>query len=377
MKRSVKTSFDHVRGWKKLSSLIAVVLLAALAASPIYGQTGRGGQELETAIAAQEDHNDFLMSNPGVVGTAVGYNADGAPAVLIFTEAAGIPGLPRSLDGVPVQVQVTGKLFALHHCKGKHAEDPACDPSPPPTEDPAPEPDTTDRWPRPVPIGISTGHPDITAGTIGARVTDGTYVYALSNNHVYADENQASIGDNVLQPGPYDGGIDPDDAIGTLYDFEWIVFAASDCDPGNLPDPDCNTIDAAIAISSTADLGNATPSDGYGIPKTATVAAVIWQSVQKYGRTSELTKGTITGINATVNVGYGSGVARFVDQIIVQGIKPFIKGGDSGSLLVTDPGRNPVGLLFAGNKSGKFAVANRIDLVLTRFGVFGVTVDGE
>lgn len=336
-----------------LSSLIAVVLLAALAASPIYGQTGRGGQELETAIAAQEDHTDFLLSISGVVGTAVGYNADGALAVLIFTEAAGIPGLPRSLDGVPVQVQVTGRVYALHHRPG-HSGGPGG----------GEEVDPTARFDRPVPIGVSTGHPDITAGTIGARVTDGTNVYALSNNHVYANENNDIISDDVLQPGPFDGGSSPDDAIGTLYDFEPIVFS-TEAD---------NTIDAAIAISSKELLWNATPSDAYGIPKTATVDAVIWQSVQKYGRTSELTKGTITGINATVNVGYGSGVARFVDQIIVQSIKPFIKGGDSGSLLVTDPGRDPVGLLFAGNKSGKFAVANRIDLVLDRF---FVTVDGQ
>ncbi len=366
MRWSVKTSFDHVRGWKGLGSLIAVVLLAALIASPIYGQTGRGGQGLETAIVAQEDHTDFLLSISGVVGTAVGHNGDGAPAVLIFTEAAGIPGLPRSLDGVPVQVQVTGKLFALHHCKGKHAENPACDPSPPPTEDPDPDLTPTDRWDRPVPTGVSTGHPDITAGTIGARVTDGTNVYALSNNHVYADENQASIDDEVIQPGPYDGGSSLDDVIGTLFEFEPIVFSTN----AN------NTIDAAIAESSIADLRKDTPSNGYGSPKSAITSAAIWQSVQKYGRTSELTKGTITGINATINVGYGSGVARFVDQIIVEGIKPFIKGGDSGSLLVTDPGRNPVGLLFAGNRSGKFAVANRIDLVLDGFDVT-VTVDGE
>ena len=361
-----------VRDEKGVAALELGILLLLLAgivlwpqAAGVDGQAGRGGQGLETAIAAQEDHTDFLLSISGVVGTAVGYNEDGAPVVLIFIEAAGIPGLPRSLDGVPVQVQVTGKLFALHHCKGKHAENPACDPSPPPTEDPDPDLTPTDRWPRPVPTGVSTGHPDITAGTIGARVIDQDgNVYALSNNHVYADENQASIGDPVLQPGPYDGGIDPDDAIGALDEFEPIVFSTT----AN------NEIDAAIALSSTADLGNATPSDGYGTPKSAFMAAVIWQSVQKYGRTSELTKGTITGINATVNVGYSSGTALFVDQIIVEGIKPFIKGGDSGSLLVTDPGRNPVGLLFAGNRSGKFAVANRIDLVLTRF---GVTVDGE
>jgi len=57
-----------------------------------------------------------------------------------------------------------------------------------------------------VPTGVSTGHPAITAGTIAARVTDGINVYALSNNHVYADENQAALGDEMIQPGTYDGG---------------------------------------------------------------------------------------------------------------------------------------------------------------------------
>jgi len=84
--------------------------------------------------------------------------------------------------------------------------------------------DTTARFPRPVPIGVSTGHPDITACTIGARLTDGTNVFALSNNHCYADENRASIGDPAIQPGTYDGGASPADDIGTLADFEPIIF---------------------------------------------------------------------------------------------------------------------------------------------------------
>ena len=56
-----------------------------------------------------------------------------------------------------------------------------------------------------MPIGVSTGHPAITAGTIGARVTDGTNVFALSNNHIYANSNNAAIGDSALQPGSIDG----------------------------------------------------------------------------------------------------------------------------------------------------------------------------
>lgn len=155
------------------------------------------------------------------------------------------------------------------------------------------------------------------------------------------------------------------DVIGTLAAFESIVFSTNAS----------NTIDAAIALTLTADVNNATPSNGYGIPKSITVDAVVEQAVQKYGRASSLTKGTVAMISATVDVGYSSGIARFVDQIIVYGTKgPFTKPGDSGSLVVTDPDRSPVGLLFAGNQSGKYAIANPIGPVLD---AFDVTIDGE
>jgi len=79
-------------------------------------------------------------------------------------------------------------------------------------------------------------------------------------------------------------------------------------------------------------------------------------------------------------VSYGSGYARFKDQIVVKARRPFIKPGDSGSLLVTDPSKNPVGLLFAGSSSGKMAIANRIDFVLTGLSALSghaLSIDGE
>ena len=101
-----------------------------------------------------------------------------------------------------------------------------------------------------------------------------------------------------------------------------------------------NKIDAAIALSSILNLGNATPSNGYGTPKSEIVSATLNQKVQKYGRSTELTtNGIITGINATLNIGYDSGTARFVDQIIVESRKPrYLQGGDSGSLLAAEGG---------------------------------------
>jgi len=182
---------------------------------------------------------------------------------------------------------------------------------------------------------------------------------------VYADENRASIGDKVLQPGPYDGGKNPDDAIGTLADFKAIVFSETAR----------NTIDAAIALSSTALLGKATPSDGYGTPKSSTITAKFRQSVQKYGRTTRLTKGMVYATNGNVKVQYDTGVARFVKQIIITP-GTFSAGGDSGSLVVDastgSNSRRPVGLLFAG--SSTHTIANPIGAVLD---AFGVTIDGE
>jgi len=235
------------------------------------------------------------------------------------------------------------------------------------------EPATTDRWPRPVPIGISTGSAGACiAGTIGARVTDGTYVYALSNNHVYALENTAPIHSEVLQPGLYDTNCiyDSNNVLGTLFAFEWLRFNNDWTNP--------NKMDAAIALTGThtlSTLSNATPASGYGKPSSTTVPATLGLRVQKFGRTTELTKGEITAINWTGWVVYSSGPAFFAGQIIVESPrKPFIKPGDSGSLLVTQSDNNPVGLLFAGNRSGKTAIANNIDDVLVRF---GVNIDGE
>jgi len=341
--------------------LVVVAVFAVLVLSSILSAQGNSGNAFERVKEVQEKHTAKLMAIKGVVGTAIGCDPQEQPDIKVFVEEPGVAGIPKKLDDVSVEVVVTGKIYALPKPEGKPGGGTKIDP--------------TARFERPVPIGVSTGHPDITAGTIGCRVKDGSgNVYALSNNHVYANQNNATIGDNVLQPGTFDGGVDPTDAIGTLSAFVPIVFYNTANPPIPVP---TNTIDAAIALSDTGRLGKATPSNGYGTPKSTTVS--VWDSVgtqvQKYGRTTALTKGKIYAINATVNVGYGFGrTARFVDQIWVYSSRAFIQGGDSGSLLVTNASKNPVGLLFAGDPSGQWAVANRIDLVLS---AFGVSIDGQ
>ena len=119
-----------------------------------------------------------------------------------------------------------------------------------------------------------------------------------------------SRGDDILQPGRVDGGTDPANSIGTLHDFERLQFCAI------LTCPD-NRIDAAIALTSSDNLGTSTPADGYGEPRTGTTSATLGQAVQKYGRTTGLTTGLVSGINATINVNYNKGTVRFVDQILI------------------------------------------------------------
>ena len=341
-----------------VSAVFGAILLTACADVPLGPEPAplraneRRMEDVRAAVAAQNRHAAMLHRIPGVVGTAVGLRPNGDAAIRVMVVDAAPRKIPATLDDVAVEVTVTGMLVAFS--------------------------DPTTRL-RPAPIGYSVGHPAITAGTIGARVTDGTRVFILSNNHVLANMNDAAIGDASLQPGAFDGGTAADQ-IATLFGFAPIDFAG-----GN------NWIDAAIALTTTAELGNSTPlDDGYGTPNGRIFAdanndrsfddrnLLLGVAVQKYGRTTKLTHGTITGINGTVDICYEVLIifcvksARFVDQMI---ITPggFSGGGDSGSLIVTDNADAfPVGLLFAG--SGTQTIANRIDHVLNWF---NVNVDGS
>ncbi len=328
--------------------VVTVVTACLLVLSGTASAQGNSDNAFERVKEVQERHTEKLMAREDVVGTAVGFNEQGKHAVLVYLERSGAAGIPQELEGVPVYPLVTGKIEALK-----------------PPKKPIPSIDPRARFDRPVPIGVSTGNAnEVSAGTIACRVKGhGGRVYALSNNHVYARENNASIGEEVLQPGRYDGGIPGADYLGNLSNWIPLDFSGSAT----------NKVDAAIALTDTAHLGMATPADGYGTPTSATVNPALNMAVQKYGRTTSLTKGTINGVNATIKVTYSAGTATFVGQITVKSRSPFLKAGDSGSLLVTEA-RQPVGLVFAGDNSGKFAIANPIDDVLS---ALDVAIDGD
>ena len=330
--------------------LVLALLADLLLYAGEHGPYDYTASSFEIALAAQERVTEDWLALDGVVGTAIGVDGAGQAVLKVYLTAPGIALLPRFV-GVQVVPEVTGPFLAI-----------------PAAEDEEARADPTQGFERPVPIGVSTGHPQVSAGTIGARVTDGARTFALSNNHIVAASNGGQEGDALLQPGTVDGGRDPDDAIGTLFDFEPLRFCERvACES--------NRIDAALALTTPDELGNATPEGGYGTPRTRTVEATLGLEVQKFGRTTGLTVGRVTGIHATIDVGYRNGVARFEDQIVISGTG-FSSGGDSGSLIVTKGvllgDRRPVGLLFAGATGS--TLANPIDPVLDRF---GVRIDGN
>lgn len=68
--------------------------------------------EVDSALSVHSRHTQQLMAIPGVVGTAVGVTPDCRSAITVFTKVAGVTGLPDSLEGIPVQMQVTGDFTA-------------------------------------------------------------------------------------------------------------------------------------------------------------------------------------------------------------------------------------------------------------------------
>ena len=325
-----------------LAALLAVFISGFVSAAPPHVPPG-----LARAAAAQERHTDALLAKADVVGTAVGVAADGQPVVKIYTKSAHVPGVPTDLDGVPVEVEQTGEFVA-------QASDPQG-------------------------IGDSSGTERFiqirkslycTVGTLGMLLKDGanpSNTYALSNAHVYANQGSKTsggavktgpAGDRILQPGRVDMtptacGTDAQvnaAVIGRLWSYTTLTLSRT----AN------NEVDAAIAQLSKS-VENVTPN---GLtPSTKTVDPSIGLAVQKYGRTTHLTQSTVTAINATVLIRYDLGTARFVNQVVVGGA--FSDSGDSGSLIMTTVGNNPVALLFAG--SGSSTIGNPINTVLAAF----------
>lgn len=247
--------------------------------------------------------------------------------------------IPKTIKGIPTDVVVVGKLRKLSI--------------------------KTQRQ-RPLKAGISIGHKDITAGTLGYFFARDEDTYILSNNHVLCNENRGKIGDEILQPGPYDGGNIPNDVCGALVDFVPIQFTEFTCPYREalfkimrfFIKAENNLVDVALcSIKVSYEVGFI---DVKSPVKGTNCDPPLNMKVHKTGRTTcHTSNGKIIDLDYVGLIQYSRGMVMFEDQILIEG-KSFSAGGDSGSLIF-DEDFNAVGLLFAGSET--HTVANKISNV--------------
>lgn len=194
----------------------------------------------------------------------------------------------------------------------------------------------------PISPGYSVGHVSGDTGTLGAIVTRGGRYFLLGNSHVLARSGKAKRGDLVLYPGEEDGGRKPEDAIGTLAEFVRLKRRG------------VNTVDVAIAELDPCRIGDVVAKiKGIGVVK-GTTPAEIGMKVQKVGRTSGKTTGTVISNKfRPLRMPYPEiGEISFEDQLL---IARFTRPGDSGSLVVESKTNQAIGVHFAGAKGGSVA----------------------
>jgi hypothetical protein len=206
-------------------------------------------------------------------------------------------------------------------------------------------------------------------GTLGSLVQRNGLFYILSNNHVLARSDSATVGDNIIQPALPDSSCNPNSAtvVAHLSQFVRLETAGTNVDAAiaqiNLGAVDTNG--TIFSLGSTAP-GNVptpgSPHQGPGVPAT------VGLSVAKSGRTTGLTCSTVgaTGISTKVQYQTGCGTGTtfsvtYQNQVSVSG-GTFSGQGDSGSLIVSQATADPVALLYAGSDTD--TVGNPVQDVL-------------
>lgn len=331
--------------------------------------------EFDRAIGVHNRNIPDILKTEGVAGTAVGADDKGKPVIKIYTTEFIAPGrLKQEYEGFKVVQEVSGKIRAFKSSGGGGASGQAPQAAPV-------KMGTSGGWRYDLANGYCCG------GTLGSLVQKGGTKYVLSNWHVlYADivnggnSRVATNGDPVIQPALIDVNCNANSSIN---------IATLVTNGGTLPDagnPDA--VDAGIAQITSGQVDATGAILNVGTISASTVAASVGQAVKKMGRTTGLTRSTISALNGAFSIAYenecagGSAFTQsYQGQIVIANARcKFQNGGDSGSLLVEDVTTNPraVGLCFAGSvtcSNSAIAIANPIGDVLSKLG--GATMVGQ
>jgi len=228
---------------------------------------------------------------------------------------------------------------------------------------------------RPLQSGYSLASEQRTAGTIGAFLTNNAgerFILTASFIMGFPIPNTDIA---VLQPGPTDGGTAPADRIGVPYLFEHNAFDTDSFDGETYLDS--NIINpltiGLVKIDDNVVLNTNVPRIG---EIQGVASPELGMNIKKVGRTTGYTEGTITLLNATVNVSHltndGETVtARHTGLIMSTSMS---QGGDSGAL-VLDAENNAVGIIIAGSSQATLILP--MEYILETTGLTLCTVDVE
>jgi hypothetical protein len=300
--------------------------------------------QIEWAKAAKDRVARRLRRYPNVIGTGVGYKIVGgertsAICVRVYVnkkvperELSPSEVIPKEIDGVPTDViedtfRIQQALLVSEHRRRRGI----------------------------LYGGISIGNA-VTggSGTLGMSVFDAKtgQQLILGNWHVLCGRPTCRAGESIIQPGT--GGGD----TGTAGDIvaRLVRFSLT------------NVVDAAVArvtghrmmFEHILEIG----------PAAGTATAVLGERAQKSGRTTGVTAGEVSDVDADIDVDYsalGMGIRHFEHQVVIEGDN-LSDRGDSGSVWLND--RNQViALHFAGGDSGTRADANPIAAVIEDLGI--------
>lgn len=296
-----------------------------------------------------DEIRDDLEARANVVGTAIGpKRVDDQPTdeecvIVLVTRKMPTAQLADG-DRIPTTVVVDGRELKTDVQEVGDVRSQAT------TRPPSTPPNRKRRW-RPAPAGVSLGHPDSTAGTMGspALETDAGETVVVTNAHVAAPIDAAGVGDPVYQPGPADGGSDGD-SLGSLHDAVTISREGT-----NSVDSALVRVDAADVTDTVLGIGS---FDGFEEPRMGA-------TYTKSGRTTGVTTGDLRGRDARIRVrGY------YRDPVVFTGVDmfgPMSAAGDSGSFIgVVEESFSATHLLFAG--SDRATMATPMAAVFTEHG---------
>jgi len=352
---------------------LSILSVSAFAAELPEQALSHANPRVQEVMAIQEAVTPDLMSMPDVLGTAVGQDDSGELTILVYVNlegknpAASARNIPKSLRGKSIKIEFTEPFRAL----AKPA--PVAKVSHTAKQTPPIQLGTSGGW------GYDRANGYCCGGTLGSLIQIGGTQYILSNYHVFESDivsggngRVATSGDPIIQPGLIDVGC-------TLSNAQSVATLAPNSLNPSLPESNVDASIAQVLPEMVSPYGEILE---IGTISKDTVAPFIKKAVKKSGRTTGLTRSTISGVNGTVSVTYDNECAggtaftkTFTGQIIINTLaSKFLAGGDSGSLMVEDVATKPraVGLLFAG--SSTLAVANPIAEVLT---FFGATMVGQ